>query len=236
MKITYILVGIEGGINLGLICRLADNFDISELRLVNPNLSDEDYDLAEIFASNASHRLSEIKIYKNLDEAIYDLDFVFGTTGIISNRYPWSQYITPEDLTKILSSFAIENVGIMFGRESTGLTKRELSYADLIIRIPTSKKYPSLNLSTAVAIISYQLYLLRIKAGKYRRKKLTVLNEIRLIDQYTYKISKALFKKDVFSKSIRDIIKRTIMLSSPKESDVKSLVAFYRRIFSVISE
>ncbi len=234
MKFTYILVGIEGGINLGLICRLADNFNINEIRLVDPKLSDEDYDLAEIFASNAAHRLKKLKIYDSVGDSVSDLDIVFGTSGIISYRYPWSQHITPEDMNRIISKFSIEKIGIMFGRESTGLTKEELSYADFIVRIPTSKKYPSLNLSTAVAIISYHIYNLSRELKSMEVKRLGRVEDLKLIAEYVEKISYKLFKKELFSKSLRDIVKRSIALSNLSGSDIKSLVALYRRIFSVL--
>ncbi|MDJ1304788.1 MAG: hypothetical protein MRQ09_00900 [Candidatus Midichloria sp.] len=45
----------------------------------------------------------------------------------------------------------------MFGRERSGLTNEEISFADEIARIRTSKINPSLNLAQAVCIILYEL-------------------------------------------------------------------------------
>ena len=45
----------------------------------------------------------------------------------------------------------------MFGREKSGLTNEQVSYADMILQIPTNPKFSSLNLAQAVAIISSEI-------------------------------------------------------------------------------
>lgn len=51
-----------------------------------------------------------------------------------------------------------EKTGILFGRESSGLTNDEVAMADSIISIPTFKKFSSLNLAQAVNIVGYELW------------------------------------------------------------------------------
>ena len=47
----------------------------------------------------------------------------------------------------------------MFGNERTGLTDGELALCTVAVHIPSSPAFPSLNLSHAVQIIAYTLYL-----------------------------------------------------------------------------
>ena len=46
---------------------------------------------------------------------------------------------------------------MIFGRESNGLTNKEVEECDFVVAIPSSKKYSALNLSHAVAILLYEL-------------------------------------------------------------------------------
>ncbi len=227
---TLIFVEIEGGVNLGLICRLAENFDVNEIRLVNPQLSDEDYDLADVFASRAAHRIESLKIFNSLDDAIQDLDIVFGTSGVVSNSYPWRHAIGLEDLIQILNNLNIQNFGIVFGRESTGLNIEEIEKLDFIVRIPTSPKYPSLNLATSVAIILSWLF-----NNKQSGIKKTVEPEyLRLISTYSYEISRIILKKDVLAKNISYSLKKAVILSGLSKHDIKALVTMLRRVYSQI--
>jgi TrmH family RNA methyltransferase len=50
-------------------------------------------------------------------------------------------------------------VALVFGRESTGLRNEEVSMCDFIFTIPASKSYNSLNLSHAVAVVLYSLFV-----------------------------------------------------------------------------
>jgi len=173
MRLYIILVEIEGGINLGLITRLADNFDVEEIRLVNPKLTDEEYELAEIFASHSKHRLKEYRFLKNLDEAIEDLDIVFATSAKATREGSGfrRRYITPMEAVEMAGRYG-DKVGIVFGRESTGLTIEEIGKCNLLIYIPTSEKYRALNITHAAAIILYEFYIRREDiTSKYIKKK-----------------------------------------------------------------
>lgn len=62
----------------------------------------------------------------------------------------------PEDLEG--AEFLGPAVGIVFGRERSGLTNEELSLADSTIYIPANENYSVLNLAQAVNIIGYELF------------------------------------------------------------------------------
>ena len=48
-------------------------------------------------------------------------------------------------------------VSLVFGREDAGLSNEELEICDIVVNIPTSPEYPSMNLSHAVAVVLYEL-------------------------------------------------------------------------------
>jgi len=48
-------------------------------------------------------------------------------------------------------------VALLFGRERTGLTNRELECCHRLVHIPANPDYPALNLAAAVQIMAYEL-------------------------------------------------------------------------------
>lgn len=65
--------------------------------------------------------------------------------------------------------FVGPTVGVVFGRERSGLTNEELSLADSTIYIPANENYSVLNLAQAVNIIGYELF----------KRKLEVVDKVR---------------------------------------------------------
>lgn len=228
LSLHLILVEIEGGVNLGLICRLADNFEVTTIRLVNPQLSDEDYDLADIFASRAAHRLEKLEFYNRLEDAIKDVDITFGTSGIVSDSYPWRFAINLKDFTKIIRAFEFNSLGLVFGRESIGLNIEELEKLDFIVRIPTSLKYPSLNLATSVAILLSWIFSLK----SYKIKRKVNPKHLRLISSYSYDVAKKVLKKDSLAKNVSYTLKKAVALSGLSNNDIKVLMTMWRRLYS----
>ena len=49
-------------------------------------------------------------------------------------------------------------MGILFGPEASGLSNDEISCADYLIKIPTNKKFSSLNLSHSAIIFCFELF------------------------------------------------------------------------------
>ncbi len=146
--------------NIGSVARLCMNFDIHELVLVNPHespLSEE----ALKWAVNAKSVLERAKIYSSLKKAIEDSAIVVGTTAKPHEKRSRRVPITPREFATLVKDYwnSDEVVSILFGREPSGLTNEELDLTDITVTIPTSPRYPALNLSHAVAIILYELYL-----------------------------------------------------------------------------
>src|SRR6185437_8279729 len=75
------------------------------------------------------------------------------------------QYFRVADVREAAARLLLESrrgpAAVLFGSERAGLTNEQLEAAHLLIRIPASDSYPSLNLAMAVQIVSYELFRAR---------------------------------------------------------------------------
>jgi TrmH family RNA methyltransferase len=129
------------------------NFGLKELILINPKCS-KNSKTAHNRAKHAQDILnnSKVKTWSYLKR----FDYLIGTTAKIGTDYNISRSpITPSQLSSVIPN---KKVGLIFGRESSGLTNEEISRCDFIVTIPTSPKYPSMNLSHSAAILFYELF------------------------------------------------------------------------------
>ena len=153
--IKIVLVEPAGTINVGSVARLCENFNINELRLVSPKC---DYLAKESkkMAVRGINILEEAKIYKDLNSALSDCSRIIATCGR-KDHGEIPLYSNKDALRWALESEREETIAIVFGREDRGLSNEELLKANKVISLNTSDKYPSLNLSHAVAIVLHQL-------------------------------------------------------------------------------
>ena len=156
LEFSVILVGPKFQGNIGLIARLMKNFGVSDYRLVNgPELKSQAWKRA----MHGQDVLAAAKAFKTLDEALKDIDYIVGTSGISSrhDRKHLRNYVRPREFAKRIRRIS-GRVGLLFGRENYGLSVDELTKCDLLVHIPTNPEYPILNISHAVAIILYELF------------------------------------------------------------------------------
>jgi TrmH family RNA methyltransferase len=163
-----VLVEPKYGGNVGSVARVMMNFDIERLYLVNPcELNDECYSRA----MHASSIIDNACVFSSFEEACQDLDFLVATSSIDtkSDKKHLRNPIFLPDFSKQI--FNIDgDVGLLFGREDYGLLNDEIATCDLMVKIPTSDIYHSMNLSHAVGIVLYQLYLEHTILPVKRRK------------------------------------------------------------------
>ncbi|MEM0134215.1 MAG: RNA methyltransferase [Thermoplasmatales archaeon] len=153
--------------NLGAIARLMRNFGLEDLTVVNTNrIPSED-----IFRSmKGSEILSRCKMVETLNDAIKGLEFVVGTSGVKSDspKEVLRNYMDPKEFVNLSARIA-GKVGIILGREDIGLTNNELAMCDFFVHIPANEEYPILNVSSAAAILFYELF-----GGKKLKKADTI--------------------------------------------------------------
>jgi len=144
----------EGG-NVGAICRVMKNMGLSELRLAAPQPMDTEQICAR--AVHARDMWEKARIYNTLTEAAADCAVVVGATRR-RGRNRKSVSMTPRALAEWLARRS-GPAAIVFGSERTGLEDSELDLCNIASHIPVSDIQPSLNLSHAVQIYAYELFL-----------------------------------------------------------------------------
>jgi tRNA/rRNA methyltransferase len=155
-----VLVEPEKEGNIGSIARSMRNFGLTDLCIVSPKTSvgDEAYR----YATKGEKILRKARIVETLPDALNGIDRVVGTTAIVgtSSRNILRLVIDPSQLaSRVVGTTG--SVALLFGRESTGLTNRELQQCDIIVSIPGSEEYNVLNVAIAASIVFYELYKVR---------------------------------------------------------------------------
>ena len=152
-KIYFILVRPQLGENIGSVARAIKNFDIKHLRLVNPRCNWPNQK-ALATSVGAKDILKSAKIYDSVEKSIGDLDLVFASSSRI--RKVNKKVISVSNLkTKIKKQ---RRIGILFGPEASGLSNDEISCADFLVKIPSNKKFSSLNLSHSAIIFCFEIF------------------------------------------------------------------------------
>jgi tRNA/rRNA methyltransferase len=102
--------------------------------------------------------VERIRFVESLEEAIGGFHWIVGTTSRTgSMRQPTG---SPREVASTLVGLSQKNkVAVLFGPEDIGLTNDELKHCQALITIPTSDKLRSLNLSHAVMIVCYEIFL-----------------------------------------------------------------------------
>lgn len=153
-NIRIILINTSHPGNIGSTARAMKTMGLSELYLVAP--LQFPHQKAVEMASGAVDILEKAIIVEELDEAIADCGLVVGTSAR-SRAIPWPM-LSPREFAEKADQESIHNkIGVIFGREQSGLTNEELRRCHFHIQIPSNPEYSSLNLAAAVQIIGYEL-------------------------------------------------------------------------------
>ncbi len=187
-RFRIILVEPEYEINIGAVARAMKNFGFSNLAFVSPKCNPKGFDAIK-YSKHAKEILASAKIFKSLAQASKGCKFTVGTTGILYRH--WNEtFRTPISLRELKGKLQKQKEGkiaLVFGNEGIGLSEKHISACDLLITIPTSEKYPILNLSHAVAIVLYELSAINpvslMLAGENEKEHLIISFSL-LVDRF----------------------------------------------------
>jgi len=218
METLFILVEPAVPENIGAAARAINTMGFNKLRLVNTDKHLEKE--AEWLAHGSVEILHNAQVFKTLNEAVADIDFVVATTA--KRRSVKFDYYTPEQAVEIIKQkrSSINKVAVIFGREESGLTNEELNICDIAVTIPLVKPYPSINLAQSVMIISYV----------FSQNKLKTANSFNKSGSYALLKQKA---EIVLNKTgINDNLYGRIMerLSTIKTSDINLFLSVFDKI------
>jgi len=160
MELLVVLVEPLYDGNVGSVARVMKNFGFQRLVLVKP-CRIGDFGLA--MASHARDILEGARMVSTVEEAVAGANLVVGTTGKLPGDQPRHlklhlrvPHLTPAELAGRLRDKE-GTVALLLGREDWGLTREELEICDMVVSIPTSPRYPIMNLSHAAAVLFYEL-------------------------------------------------------------------------------
>ena len=165
-NVHFILARPQLGENIGAVARAIKNFNIKNLRIVNPRCLWPNQK-AIATSVGAKDIIKSSKIYNSIDKSVSDLDIVFASSSRLRkiNKSTISIY----DLKKKIKKG--KKIGIIFGSESSGLSNDELSYANYLVKIPTNSKFSSLNLSHSAIIFCFEIFKIFNKKNEVFKSK-----------------------------------------------------------------
>ncbi len=151
--ISVILIEPSKSGNLGAIARVMANFGFDSLILVNPKCKKTAKEAIKR-AKHGLYVLKKAKVVKKMPK----MTTLVATTAMLGTDYniPRSP-ISPAQFAEIIPEKTDRNIGLVFGREGPGLRNDEIMACDFVCTVPSSSKYPTLNLSHSVAIVLYEL-------------------------------------------------------------------------------
>ena len=143
--------------NVGSVARCAKNMGIEKIVVVgNRNLDGEEMRTRSThFAADV---VARIRYVDSLDEALEGFSYIVGTSSRRGNaRGP---VVSPREMAERLVDISQENeTALLFGPEDTGLSNDELRFCNIVVAIPVSGHFKSINLSHAVMILCYETFI-----------------------------------------------------------------------------
>src|SRR5690349_5577786 len=140
--------------NIGAVARAMKNMGLEQLVLVAPRQFP--HSEASARASGADDVLAKARVVGTVTEALAGCGFIVATTSRARDQY-FRVADVRDAAQRVLQESRRGPTAVLFGAERAGLTNEQLEAAHLLIRIPASDTYPSLNLAMAVQIVAYEL-------------------------------------------------------------------------------
>ncbi|MCX5849778.1 MAG: RNA methyltransferase [Deltaproteobacteria bacterium] len=143
--------------NIGSAARAAKNMGFSNIIVVGKS----DFNREEMQQRSthlAADVLDKIQYIESVNEALGGFNYIVGTTARLGKaRGP---FIAPRAVAQDIAGISQKNkVALLFGPEDTGLANEELRLCHVAVTIPTSREFTSLNLSHAVMILCYEIFI-----------------------------------------------------------------------------
>ena len=147
-NISFILHKTQLSENIGLCARAMKNFGFKNLSLIDPKpLFPNDKIIAT--SVGAKDIIQKANVYNDLEKSLNNTDILIATSARFRNKN--IKHISLEDIKKIDLK---KKISFLFGSEASGLSNKEVSYADYTLQIPSNEKFRSLNLSHSLVIVA----------------------------------------------------------------------------------
>ena len=229
-KISPVVILLEPQLeeNIGAVARAMLNFNLHNLRIIKKKWRPNRISFKT--SAKADEILKNAQVFKNLEDAINDLQFVFATSN--RKRDLNTDLVNLKQGTKIINNYKNSKVGILFGPERSGLTNEHIALCDKIIEIPLNKNFKSLNLAQSVLLIAYELFNLTlsktnfVKIKKTRKKELIIF--FKVLKNYLEKgnFFKVKEKKKYMMRNVKTIFNKANLT----EKEIKILLGIVKNL------
>lgn len=215
--------------NVGAVCRCMANCGITDLAIAERTREIDTEDCRKR-AMHAGNIFDQRREFPSLAEAVADCGLVAGTSARQGLYRAHSR--TPREWAPFFVERAHDNrIALVFGTEDKGLAKEHLTLCTQIIQIPSHPDYSSLNLSHAVMVCCYELFVAAgtfvpseepsVEASSDLRERMFSLWEQTLLDIGFMKDDKA----GHMMFGLRRILSRGLLT----EADIKILMGIARQ-------
>ena len=142
---------------MGAVCRAMKNMGLSRLRLVSPAFDyGENQAVIQARAIHAAEVWEKAETFDSLSAAVKDCALVIGTTRR-RGRHRKQVTMTAAETAVFIKGHP-GPAALVFGNERTGLEDYEIDICSMASHIPVDETFPSINLSHAVQIYTYELF------------------------------------------------------------------------------
>ena len=214
--------------NIGAVARAMLNFNLHNLRIIKKKWRPNKISFKT--SAKADEILKNAKVFKNLDEAINDLQYVYATSN--RKRDLNTDVVNLKQGVKIINNYKNNKIGILFGPERSGLTNEHIAVCDKIIEISLNEDFKSLNLAQSVLLIAYELFNLNlnkinsVKIKKTKKKELLIF--FKILQKYLEKRNffKIKEKKKIMMRNIKIIFNKAEL----NEKEIKILLGIVKNL------
>lgn len=180
--------------NIGAAARAMKTMGLRHLYLINPRHFPDPQ--ADAMAAGADDVLRNAVVVDSIDQALRGVVFTVAMTARL--RDISIEVKSPrEAMPLLLQQAAQQPVALLFGTEMSGLTNEEMGKAQVLVNIPASPDFSSLNLAAAVQVIGYELNV-AAGAGLPEKTDFRPASHEQLEGYYTH-LEKTLFEIGFFT-------------------------------------
>jgi len=156
MKVRIVLVEPHEAGNVGAAARAMKNFGFTDLWIAGPRPQRPD-NISEWWAKGAMDVVESATRVATLEEALADVHLSVATTAVRARQV--FEQLLPHDVAQLAAEHLSDDqtLALVFGREESGLSGREVALCRRTAVIPTSPAFPTMNLAQSVAVFCYEL-------------------------------------------------------------------------------
>ena len=187
-NVTIVLVRPKYPGNIGSAARCLKNMGIERLSVVCYEKPD-----TGIMKQMATHVVAgiidNIQYYENLQEALVHFHYIIGTTARMGTKSARQPAMSPrESAIRFVDISRNNSIALVFGPEDRGLANEELKYCHTLVNIPTSDQFKSVNLSHAVMLCCYEIFVASSEPVKRFTPQLATSAEVEVMYEHLKKM------------------------------------------------